>query len=116
MPPPVFADPRKNKTSARADRDPRERPCLYPRQCSWLADLTVFPDGNHDDQADSTAHRGQMQQAWDLIALVMACGFRYAVNVRWGSYSARSSAFGDARVYKTIALRGFPAHRSLSTR
>jgi len=82
MPPPVFADPRKNKTSARADRDPRERPCLYPRQCSWLADLTVFPDGNHDDQADSTAHRGQMQQAWDLIALVMACGFRYAVNVR----------------------------------
>ena len=44
---------------ARADRDDRERFVHIPETAPWLAEylheMTVFPNGKHDDQADSTA-------------------------------------------------------------
>jgi hypothetical protein len=61
-----FADSRWSKEDsnspsahARTDRDGRERLVHIAETAPWLAEylleLTVFPNGKHDDQADSTA-------------------------------------------------------------
>jgi hypothetical protein len=50
---------RQNHAPARADRSDRERLVHLPESAPWLAqylaELTTFPNGRHDDQVDSTA-------------------------------------------------------------